>query len=62
VEHTSHSQAAQINPPFVIQDGRLFIRDALIGSASMRTETPKERMEADIKRRFLAGLTFSWNV
>ncbi|WP_277397047.1 hypothetical protein [Pseudomonas fulva] len=40
----------------------MFIRDALIGSVKLRTETPKERMEADIKRRFLAGLTFSWNV
>ncbi|WP_125855484.1 MULTISPECIES: hypothetical protein [Pseudomonas] len=62
MDHAPTTQPAEIVPPFLIQDGQVVIRDALIGSVGLRTETPKERMEADIKRRFLAGLTFSWNV
>lgn len=62
MNHAPTTRPAEIGPPFLIQDGQVFIRDALIGSVKLRTETPKERMEADIKRRFLAGLTFSWNV
>jgi len=60
-QYQAISQPAQLQPPFLVRDGQLFMSEALIQPACAHPKSQIERIEAAFKRRFIADLKFSWN-
>lgn len=60
-QYPAISQPTQLPPPFLVRNGHVFMNDALIQPASTHPKSQIERIEAALKRRFIADLKFSWN-